>query len=829
MMAFIGRFVQRFWKEIILISILITVFFGYHASKITINTDLTTLLPEDDEYAQQYKELFSGDVVGDSVVVVFDYDGDREKALEFVEQLRQTLEQKVDIIKYFQKVDSMAMMGTTGLLLSNSMIFEQLSSTFEYTNALLENPALIDFKIVRNAGESLKEIEDVFNKVLDIDNPQNYVVFSPDNAIFMINIILTKPALDLVFSARALEEIEKDINLLLSEYEYDYEYGMTGSYQQALDSNAVISRDLAVTTILTLTSISILFFLVYGNIYTTLSIFISLIIGTLWSVGIFQFIFQSMDFMSSFVVALLLGLGIDFGIHLSHRISEEISDHAEAFNQSGKKGKRELTKKAVISSIKNSGRNTCIGGLTTIAAFMSLIFVDSPALQRVSVMAGIGIMTFLFVMIVILPSLLIFFYKHLKIREKQIKPMKVLFKRMAKSSKQYSKIIVFVLLLALIPLSFFTYRCFRDFNYTPTEIVPKDIESAVVFQKIADHGIFSNAETTIITYITEPTKIHAAEQSIYDRTESLTNINSFASFIPKQMFESYDSFKRETEKIINNSQNVFTVILFKKLGVYGDLDYLYRLFRESPNISMFINAIFQSDILPGEAKKYLTTYIDGEMVYKIYAEPTYDIWVDNNLKEFIDSLEKVEYDFYGYPIIYYRVMTSVIQSIIFAVLLASIIIALTVLLALKKFSDSVTVLMVLGMTIIFLFGFYNLIGLSINFMTILALPLIMGMAIDAPIHLIGRLREEEGKTAKPDYLKNVFLKTGKAITLSSLTTAIAFSSLLFASSPILGEFGMIMTMGIAFSWLITFFWLKTFREMIRKIEWNGDKHETDAM
>ncbi|MFP4461389.1 MAG: MMPL family transporter, partial [Thermotogota bacterium] len=269
--------------------------------------------------------------------------------------------------------------------------------------------------------------------------------------------------------------------------------------------------------------------------------------------------------------------------------------------------------------------------------------------------------------------------------------------------------------------------------------------------------------------------------------------------------------------------------LFKKLGVYGDLDYLYELFQKTPNFSSFINAIFQSEILPNEAKKYLSTYMDGEMVYKIYAEPTYDIWVDNNLKGFVEGLSNTTYDFYGYPIIYYKVMTSVIKSIIFAVLLSAIIIAMTVLLSLKKFSDSIAVLLVLGLTIIFLFGFYNLFGMQINFMTILALPLIMGMAIDGPIHLIGRLREEEEKKAKPDYFKNVFLKTGKAITLSSATTMIAFSSLLFASSPILGEFGMIMTMGMAFNWLITFFWLKPFRDMIKKREWNGDKNEHDAV
>ncbi len=828
-MEILGRIVQRFWKEIILISILITVFFGYHATKITINTDLTTLLPEDDEYSQQYKELFSGDVVGDSLVVVFDYDGDRSKALEFVGRLKQTLERRVDIVKFFQNIDSMSMMGTTGLLLSYSNTFKGLSTTLNFTNFLMENPAQIDFKIVRNYGESMKKLEDFFDNVLNLDDPKNFVIFSPDNEIFMINIILTKPVLDLDFAARATKEIKKEMDLLIDDMETGYQYGITGSYQQALDTNEIISRDFSVTTLITLISISVLFFIVYGNFYTTIAIFFSLIMGTVWSVGLFQFIFHSMDFMSSFVIALLLGLGIDFGIHLSHRISEELNEDVELFNKSTKKGKRQLTKMAVIRSIQYSGKNTLIGGLTTIAAFMSLIFVDSPALQHVSIMSAIGILAFLCVMIVVLPALLIFFYSYLKIRPKSQRQNQSIFKRMVKASRKKPLIVVFSFILALIPLFFFTYQCFKDFNYTPADIIPTEIESAKVLGKITEHGIFSNADTTIITYISEPQKLYDAQMEIQKSTPDLGQINSLASFIPKEMLEKYDSFKMNIQDIISGSQNAFTLIFFKKLGVYSDLEYLYKLFLNSPSFSTFINAIFQSELLPKEAKKYLTTTIDDEMVYKIYASPNYDIWVDNNLKGFISSLDQTEFDFYGYPIIYYRVMTSVIKSIIFAVLLSSIIIAITVLISLKKFSDSIAVLMVLGMTIIFLFGFYYLIGMQINFMTILALPLIMGMAIDAPVHLIGRFKEEEAKTSKPDYIKNVFLKTGKAITLSALTTIIAFSSLLFASSPILGEFGMIMTIGIALNWIITFFWLKGFREIIRKRDWNGEKDEPDAL
>ena len=116
-MEILGKLVQKFWKEILIVSIFLTIFLGYQGSKITINTDLTTLLPKDDEYSQQYQEIFSGEAVGDTVTIVVDFDGDHEKALAFSSELKTQLERKVDIVKYFKNLSSTSMMGATGLFL----------------------------------------------------------------------------------------------------------------------------------------------------------------------------------------------------------------------------------------------------------------------------------------------------------------------------------------------------------------------------------------------------------------------------------------------------------------------------------------------------------------------------------------------------------------------------------------------------------------------------------------------------------------------------------------------------------------------------------------
>ncbi len=814
MNTFAGRFVIRFWKEILLVTIFLTIFFGYHAAKITIDTDLTTLLPKDDEYSQRYQELISGDSLGDSVVLVFEVDGNREGIYAFADAIKSRLEKKVDIVKYFKNMNSISMMGTTGLLLTKGDVFEQLVSTLNFTKFLTENPAALDFSIVRNVGSSLREVEEIFNDVMGIEGIQNFALISDDNEIMVMNLILRKSSLDLDFTKWALNEIRTLIDPLSEEYGYDY--SITGSYQSALDSNRIITNDFAVTTIITLISITFLFLIVYGNLFTTLSIFLSLIIGSLWSLGMFHFVFQGLDFMSSFVMALLLGLGIDFGIHISHRISENIWEQPEQFNSLSPEKKRDNTKYAVLDSVKHSGKSTLIGGITTIAAFMSMFFVDSPALKRVGMMSGIGILIFLAVMIIILPAFLIFFSKWITVRLPKKREKRWPKRLFNFYHKRGDKVIVIAVFVLLIPMIFFLVQSFKAFNYTPVALIPGEIESKMAMDKLSEHNVFTSVDNAVITFIEDPEKLYAAEKTIVEDIDALTNINSLASFIPREMVNSYPGFRTEIEKLLGNSQNAFTLMLFKKLGIYNDIDYFLELLEESPKFDTFIENIFNSKLLPNEAKQFLTTTIDSKMAYKLYAEPSNNIWVNNNLKGFVEEISLSGFDFYGYPIIYFKVMKKVIHSIIFAVLLAGVIIALTVLISLMKFSDTVVVLFSLGITISFLFGVYYITGMRLNFMTILALPLIMGMAIDGPIHLIGRLREEEQKEENEQMYKNVFLGTGKAITLSSMTTTLAFFSFVFAASPILTEFGIIMSMGIGINWFVTFFWLKGFRDILRK-------------
>jgi len=809
-----------------LVSILVSVFMGYLAMDISISTDLTSLLPENDEYSRIYKNLFTGENLDESLAIVVKINGDVDAGYECASKIKAELDKLVDIVKYTRKTDNVSMMGNTGLLLSNNDIFRKLTSTFNYLKFLIDNPVQTDFSIVRNIGNSLYSVESILNSMVNIDTIEKFARISDDKQILLLNVILTKPSLDVDFSSYATGELRKRIKNITSEY--GFEFGFSGAYQTSVDTNNVIMKDFTLTTIITLSAITLLFLFVYGNFYITLGIFLSLIIGMLVSLGIFNYFFHGLDFMSSFVIALLLGLGIDFGIHISERTMEYVKEYAGEFNSYTKKKKRNLFKEAVVYSITHSGKSTFVGGITTIAAFMSLVFVDSPALRKMGILCGIGILFFLVSMIIILPTFMIFFSTRMKIKENKNSRFNGINIRNKKRTL-LSRIIIVCFFLVLIPLIYFSYTNFSHFNYTPGDIVPKDIESQKITELMAKHKLMYSLDSAVIVFVDDPEKLPAVHERLLMGSKYIGNASSLATYIPKELFQNFSAFKAEIQNVLSSQQNAFSVMLFRKYNAYREIEGLIKALNESSDFTELIKKIFDENLLPPEAKKFFISYIDGKMYFKVYAEPNINIWHNNMLKDFVEDINLTGFDFFGYPILYYRIMQKVITSIIFAVLLSAIIIGVTVLIAMKNFADSGIILICILLTMAMLYGISYLVGFRMNFMTLLSLPLILGMAIDGPIHLIQRYREEEKNIDKYESINAMFKKiisgTGKAVTMSAITTSLAFISFGFASSPILMEFGIVMSMGIIFNWVVSFFWLINFKKIFRnknKRGINGD-------
>ena len=119
-------------------------------------------------------------------------------------------------------------------------------------------------------------------------------------------------------------------------------------------------------------------------------------------------------------------------------------------------------------------------------------------------------------------------------------------------------------------------------------------------------------------------------------------------------------------------------------------------------------------------------------------------------------------------------------------------IMLIVYLTFRNLRISLLVLMPIVFAIIVTFGLLKLVGHPFTFMSITAIPLIIGIGIDNGIHLVRRYRESEENS-----ILLVAKASGAALIQSNLTTIIGFGALMASTFTPLAELGLVTSLGVA--------------------------------
>ncbi|KYK32518.1 MAG: hypothetical protein AYK22_07440 [Thermoplasmatales archaeon SG8-52-3] len=139
---------------------------------------------------------------------------------------------------------------------------------------------------------------------------------------------------------------------------------------------------------------------------------------------------------------------------------------------------------------------------------------------------------------------------------------------------------------------------------------------------------------------------------------------------------------------------------------------------------------------------------------------------------------------------------TIIMPLIFVVILAVLFISF------RKISYTILPLIALLVSIIWLFGTMVLLGISFTVMSVALFPLLMGLGVDYSVHLSHNYRIEILKGRTPaQAIKISIREIGTAMFLAMLTTVIAFLSFLSASLAPLRDLGLLLALGIIYTFI----------------------------
>ncbi len=194
--------------------------------------------------------------------------------------------------------------------------------------------------------------------------------------------------------------------------------------------------------------------------------------------------------------------------------------------------------------------------------------------------------------------------------------------------------------------------------------------------------------------------------------------------------------------------------------------------------------------LPPNIIKRFASHDGDNFLLTIY--PKEGVWKNIEfLERFTHQMQKIEERVTGIPTIFYILIGIIAKDGRIAAILTLIVVFGLLLWDFKNLKFTIMAMVPLVVGAIWMVGIMQLIGQQLTMLNVIVIPLILGIGIDDGVHLLHRYRVEgAGKIGA------VFTSTGKAVMLTSLTTMLAFGSLLFATYRGLGSMGSALFIGV---------------------------------
>jgi len=742
--------------------------------------------------------------------------------------------------------------------INNSFEKEYIQREESISTREREDNAVIFLHGIQEWVETIKEyaLNDTPSKDAALMAVDNLVLGEPyflsyDRSCLIMNVIPNFTMMDTSKLVSGTDTIQEVIDKVQKDF-LDVKVGLTGMIPLGHDEMVYAEKSLGYTTLIAVVAIIMLLIVSFRMWVGPLMAVISLLVGVIWAGGLVFLLVRQLNIMTSMFVVILLGLGIDFAIHI-----------ISSFTEARSLGKP--IENSMEETFLKSGKGILSGALTTACAFFTLSISSSRGMKEMGIVTGSGLLCILLVTFLLLPSLLVLREKRLekrraKRKEKKPQPERdISFKFLGKATEFMGKHFITTLIASVavtILLVFFATKITFDQNYMNIE--PKGLTSIILQDRVLEKFDLSmDYALILVNGPDESRKIAKASRdlssvamtediSLYlpsegEQKKRIPHIleirEAIVSSSPKSplLASNFDQFLKEIKRLEMN------ITELQDMAYLGGQDKVERKCSEivgSPENPSSKNRIEELILileenesraqlqLKGFEKDYVPYFKDTiikmsslekitldklpESVLDRYSNkernkflvtvfPAGNIWQDAEyLKRFTEDLKKISDRATGFPPIFRALIEIIGRDGLNAALLTLLIVFLLLTLDYFNPGKALIAMIPLAIGIFWMVGLMKLVGMQLTVVNVMGIPLIIGIGIDDGVHIIHRWQKEgKGK------LRAIFSSTGKAIFLTSLTTMLAFGSLIFSVWRGFGHLGGALAVGVGACFLTT--------------------------
>ncbi|RLE34601.1 hypothetical protein DRJ58_01650 [Candidatus Acetothermia bacterium] len=686
----------------------------------------------------------------------------------------------------------------------------------------------------------LHEAGVIITELLSRPPPKAQPLFSPDRTRLLVQIWPRRPSYTGVVYCR---KITRTISAAVRRAELGklgVRAGITGNYVAVAQGQALIAQDLSRTTWISAVGVFVVLIVSLGSVIAILATVLPLLVSAVLTVAWAKFSVGGFNLITVFLPALVLGLGVDYSLHLVSRVMEEIR-------------KGEDLPAALAVAMRTKGSASLGAALTTALAFTSLVFARSLGLKEMGIIMALGIFFALGSALLIGPALLVAAYRA---SQGRFRPRGLGYER--KLFRPYRLLLYnrwAVIALTILLTGAVAYQASRvEFEFVPGELSPTTEAQRVAQEAMRALGgeIAFNDDFLIFVRGSRMLREVTADLSSHPGVRS---IRSVRDLLPTELLRGEAAFQeipiasldaflslleenlREWEGRIAQARNLAVALARGELVAAtmgaGEIaaaasklaDSLFRLADAmeaySPRVPEFLPAVTSMradyeiirgflerlqalppeeellrrlvEVLPGDLRAYYYTS-EGAYVIHLGLDPQY--LEGKKLDRFIAWLEEKGYRYFGFPEVRLRLRQYMQRDFAISTSLAGILILGVLLLNFRSLRAAVVAAMPLVVGYTWMLAGMKFLGIEFNFINISISPLLIGLGVDAGIHVAHRVLEEgPGQSA----VARGAAASTMPVLGASLTTMVVFAALLWANTPGLRILGVCALLGLGFS------------------------------
>ncbi len=634
----------------------------------------------------------------------------------------------------------------------------------------------------RDADQEREELEKLRRQLRQAEEKaeQPSELVSPDGRLQLLIIEAPFPSTSVTQGERLVAALDRAAAKTAREIGPGVELGITEDVVIAVAEHQAILHGLAMAVALTVAIVGMSLFFYFGSLAALAALFGSLAVGALATFGLAWPAIGHLNSVTAFLSSIVVGNGINFGILVLARYLEA-------------RRRGEVGARALASALGGSFTGTLTAALAAGSAYASLIVTDFRGFRDFGIIGGSGMLLCWASAYTVLPALLAVLERRGALsaaREPALGRLLVHF-----APRRPATVIAIggavVLAAALVTWRYVKHDPF-EYDWQRLRADSGMAKQAHRWMAAIDQAfgrqlvggfVIGAANRQQAEIIEQTLRAHAEDEPGRRAGDALfRRVGSIEGFVPKDQPQKL-AVLAEIRRLVDD----------KKLELLDSAEVAdVRRFRPPDDL----RALTEADVPPALARRFIER--DGTRGRLLFANQAsrFDGWNGRHMIAFADAVRALnlpdEMAVGGGAFVFADVLRAVTRAGPRATLVALLGVVLFVVIVVGRGRHAVATLasVVAGTTV--MIACAALLGLKVNFLDFVALPITLGISVDYAVNVVARERADG-----PGSARAALATTGGAVVLCSWTTTVGYGSLLLSANAGIRSFGAVAILGEA--------------------------------